>query len=88
MNLNLKSIPCFLRNSLTTASALVSGVLKKKLFSGCNIRVFRELATAFSRTSFRWKEVDVFSFLAIPLISSLFSFVFPCLMCNPFNANS
>lgn len=86
MYLNLYFIPRRLKNSAIICSALVGGVFKKGLFSGCAILVFLELAAALSLTSFLRKEDDVFSFSATLLISPLLLLFFPCLTCNPFNA--
>lgn len=88
MYLNTNFISFSFKNSIKINSTLLIGVFKNGLFSGRFSLVILAFSTAFFRTSGRSNEDDVFNFSAICLIISLFSFVFPCLICNPFKALS
>jgi len=86
MNLNLNSILLSVKNLYIICSHNVLGDIKYGLRSGYFFLVISALAIALALICGLLNDEDIFSFSATRLISSLFSFVFPCLICNPFNA--
>jgi len=85
---NSKRIFRAFKNSITICSLALKGDFKKAFLSGCFRLAITEFSLALFMTPGRWKEEVFSSFFAIALTILLFSFVFPCLMCKPFKANS